>query len=56
MVQELRIEGASGGGFVSKGGHDPRQHPRAELVLKTPMTGLKRGVSVGKIGPGRASS
>src|ERR1700678_2781818 len=40
------IDCASDTEFMCKGSHDPRHHAEPNPLLKSPMTGLERGVSV----------
>jgi hypothetical protein len=50
------IDCASCTKFARKVSRDPRHHAGANPLLKTPMAGLERGVSVGKVRPWCASS
>jgi hypothetical protein len=49
------IDCASDTEFVRKGSHDSHHHDEPNPLLKSPVTGLVRGVSVGEAGPGCAS-
>jgi hypothetical protein len=50
------IDGASDTEFVRKGNHDLPHHAEPNPLLKSPVTGLERGVSVGEVGPRCISS
>ncbi len=50
------IECAFGTEFFGKSGHDLCHNIRANPLLKAPMVGLERGVSVGEVRPGRTGA
>src|SRR5215469_14774780 len=47
------INRTSRGKFVCRSSHNPHHYPRADPLLKPPLTGLKRRVSVGSGAPVR---